>query len=170
VRPRFGYFFQHYESQSIFDLLGSLIVLESKLNSTLRVVVELDLIFILFELLLIAESFSNLLVSLVFLTLGITLNELLSIGPCAGSLNVPPQVTLTVESYLCLACNFRTRLVRMAGSLASVNAIFSNLIASRATAIGLQLFLTGEAFTREMAVLLAGMTTQERLFALGTTA
>jgi len=140
------------------------------LNSSLRVIVEFDFILIFFEILLVTKSLCDLLVSLILLTFGITFDKLFSTITSTRSLDVPSQVTLAVKPYLCLAWYFRARLVRMARCLASVNTIFFDFIASHTASISELLFLTDKAFTRQVTILHAIVTTGKRLFALSSAA
>jgi hypothetical protein len=73
------------------------------LDSTIWVVVEFDLVLVLFELLYSTESLRDFLISLVFFTLGITFDGLLSFVTRAGNLDVPPQITFAVQSDFSLA-------------------------------------------------------------------
>jgi len=91
------------------------------------------------------ECLGNLLVSLVLLALGIAFNRLLSLISIASNFYVPPTIALTVQSDDSLARHFRTGFARMAGGLASMHAVLSDLAAPLPTPFSHQLLLTDVA-------------------------
>jgi len=144
-------------------------VIQGVFKSTLGVVIEFDVVLVLLILLLVAESLSDLLITLVLLTFSVALNSLLVAITSTSSLDVSAQIALTVKPDFCLAWNFGAGLVRMARCLAPVDAVFSDLVTSHAASFFQKLFLTYKALAGQMAVFGTGVAAGEGLFALGTT-
>ena len=153
-------FIEHYISQLRLNLLDPSQVLLSKLDSLLRIVLELESLLILVKVLTCTKGIGNLSVSLLFPATCITLNRW-SVWIRLASDFDPFGIASTVDSKFGLAWRIWTRLIWMTISHALVSALLPNLHASLATTILVELFNAIEAFTSRMANASALMTTRQ---------
>ena len=119
---RLGGLVQHDVSQLRLHFLSPKHIFKTELDCVFRVILELDVPFVLLEVLLRTKSTSNFFVTRFFPATGITV-DWRTINDWLAKCYDPSLLAFAVDSYLSFARGLRTWLLRVACTLASVAAL-----------------------------------------------